>query len=137
MLRQLARLGRSVPFAGPKALAIAVYSDGGNRPIRAQQAGYEEVACVDDAARALELYCDIWKATAAPWALRWCHGLLDFILAMQDADGRWLNFILDWDELPITRRGRRSRGAASGRRAHCWPWREPPSSSTMPGSATP
>jgi hypothetical protein len=100
VLRQLARLGRSVPFAGPKALAIAVYSDGGNRPIRAQQAGYEGVACVDDAARALELYCDIWKATAAPWALRWCHGLLDFILAMQDADGRWLNFILDWDGTP-------------------------------------
>jgi len=100
VLRQLARLGRSVPFAGPKALAIAVYSDGENRPIRAQQAGYEGVACVDDAARALELYCELWKATAAPWALRWCEGLLEFILAMQDADGRWLNFILDWDGTP-------------------------------------
>jgi hypothetical protein len=100
VLRQLARLGRAVPFAGPHALAIAVYSDGENRPIRAQQAGYEGVACVDDAARALELYCDIWKATAAPWALRWCEGLLDFILAMQDSDGRWLNFILDWDGAP-------------------------------------
>jgi hypothetical protein len=100
VLRQLARLGRSVPFAGPGALAIAVYSDNLDQPVRAQQAGYEGVACVDDAARALELYCDLWEATEAPWARRWCEGLLDFILAMQDADGRWLNFILDWDGAP-------------------------------------
>ena len=97
MLRQIARLGRSIPFAGPGALAIAVYSDEQNQPIRAEQAGYEGVACVDDAARALELYCDLWEATAAPWARRWCEGLLDFLLAMQDGDGRWTNFILDWD----------------------------------------
>ena len=100
MLRQLARLGRPIPHAGPGALAIAVYSDAANRPIGARQAGYEGVACVDDAARALELYCTIWKATAAPWALRWCEGLLEFILAMQDSDGRWVNFILDWDGTP-------------------------------------
>jgi hypothetical protein len=77
-----------------------VYSGALNQPLRAQQAGYEGVACVDDAARALEVYCDLWTATAAPWALRWCEGLLDFILAMQDAEGRWLNFIRDWDGAP-------------------------------------
>jgi hypothetical protein len=100
VLRQIARLTRPVPFAGPAALAVAVYSDALNQPIRAAQAGYEGVACVDDAARALELYCDLWKATAAPWARRWCEGLLDFVLAMQGADGRWLNFILDWEGAP-------------------------------------
>lgn len=100
MLRQIARLARPVPFAGPAALAVAVYADALNQPIRAAQAGYEGVACVDDAARALELYCDLWKATASPWVRRWCEGLLDFVLAMQDADGRWLNFILDWEGAP-------------------------------------
>lgn len=100
MLRQLARLGRSVPFAGDGALALAVYSDALNEPVRAHESGYEGVACVDDAARALELYCDLWKATQLPWVRRWCDGLLTFILAMQGADGQWLNFILDWEGTP-------------------------------------
>ena len=100
MLRQIARLTRPVPFAGPAALAVAVYSDALNQPIRAAQAGYEGVACVDDAARALELYCDLWTATASPWVRRWCEGLLDFVLAMQGADGRWHNFIRDWEGTP-------------------------------------
>ncbi len=107
MLRQLARLGRNVPSAGERSLAIAVYADALDETVQAQEAGYEGVACVDDAARALELYCDLWDATGLPWAMRWCEGLLDFILAMQDTDGRWLNFILDWDGTP-NRDGRTS-----------------------------
>lgn len=113
MLRQIARLGRTVPFAGPRALAIAVYADARDELIRAQEAGYEGVACVDDAARALELYVDLWEATRLPWVLRWCEGLLDFVLAMQEPDGRWLNFILDWDGTP-NRGGRTSTSAAGG-----------------------
>ena len=100
MLRQLARLGRSVPFAGAGALALAVYSNELNEPVRAHESGYEGVACVDDAARALELYCDLWRATRLPWVRRWCDGLVAFILAMQGADGQWLNFILDWEGTP-------------------------------------
>ncbi|MGO8686103.1 MAG: hypothetical protein ACLQT7_02805 [Candidatus Dormibacteria bacterium] len=100
MLRHLARLGRSVPFAGERALAVAVYADGLNEPVRASESGYEGVACVDDAARALDLYCALWKATRLPWVRSWCDGLLDFILAMQGADGRWVNFILDWEGTP-------------------------------------
>ncbi len=100
MLRQLARLGRHVPFAGDRALALAVYADGLNEPVRADESGYEGVACVDDAARALDLYCALWAATRAPWLRQWCDGLLDFILAMQGDDGRWLNFILDWEGTP-------------------------------------
>ena len=107
MLRQIARLGRSVPFAGGQGLALAVYADGLDTPTRAQEAGYEGVACVDDAARALELYCDLWEATRLPWVLRWCEGLLDFVLAMQGPDGRWCNFILDWEGTP-NRGGRTS-----------------------------
>jgi hypothetical protein len=97
VLRQIARLGRGVPSAGARALAIAVYGNAADDPVAAQEAGYEGVACVDDAARALELYCDLWEVTRLPWALRWSEGLLDFVLAMQDEDGRWVNFILDWE----------------------------------------
>jgi hypothetical protein len=100
VLRQLARLARSVPFAGERALAIAVYGDAANQLVPAREAGYEGVACVDDAARALELYCDLWQATQLPWTLRWCEGLLDFLLAMQQEDGLWINFIVDWDGTP-------------------------------------
>ena len=81
-------------------MALAVYADRLDQPVRAEEAGYEGVACVDDAARALELYCALWSATRLPWTLRWCEGLLDFILAMQRSDGRWLNFILGWDGAP-------------------------------------
>jgi hypothetical protein len=100
VLRQIARLTRAVPLAGERALAVAVYADAVDTTIRAQEAGYEGVACVDDAARALEVYCDLWDVTRLPWALRWCEGLLDFIIYMQEPDGRWLNFILDWDGTP-------------------------------------
>jgi len=103
VLRQLARLGRSVPFAGSSAVALAVYADGLDEPVRAQEAGYEGIACVDDAARALDLYCDLWAATGLPWTMRWCQGLLEFVLAMQDTDGRWVNFILDWEGTPNLR----------------------------------
>ena len=84
-----------------------MYADRLDQPVRAEEAGYEGVACVDDAARALELYCALWSATRLPWTLRWCEGLLDFILAMQRPDGRWLNFILGWDGAP-NRAGRTS-----------------------------
>ena len=84
-----------------------MYADRLDQPVRAEEAGYEGVACVDDAARALELYCALWNATRLPWTLRWCEGLLDFILAMQRPDGRWLNFILGWDGAP-NRAGRTS-----------------------------
>jgi hypothetical protein len=107
VLRQIARLTRNVPSAGERALAIAVYADAVNVTVDAREAGYEGVACVDDAARALEVYCDIWDATRLPWVLRWCEGLLDFILYMQEPDGRWVNFILDWNGTP-NRTGRTS-----------------------------
>ncbi|MFI5313627.1 MAG: hypothetical protein ACHQ06_05680 [Candidatus Dormibacteria bacterium] len=97
MLRHLARLARRVPSMGPRAIAIAVYADVGHTPVAAQQAGFEGVACVDDAARALELYCRLYDATRLPWVHHWCAGLLDFLLGMQDDDGRWVNFILEWD----------------------------------------
>ena len=95
MLRQLARLTRPVRWANG-ALAIGVYADGRDRPITATDRGHEGVACVDDAARALVLFCDLWAATRLPLAERWARGLLEFVLYMQDRDGRFVNFITDW-----------------------------------------
>jgi hypothetical protein len=101
--RQLARLTRAVPGAGPTAQAIAVYAEAPrpgtglpHSPRVARERGFEGVACVDDAARAVVLYCAAWR--------RWHHAatrmaaerLLRFLAHMQDAEGRFCNFILDW-----------------------------------------
>jgi hypothetical protein len=97
VLRQLARLTRALPAAGPDAVALAVYADADDSPVAARESGMEGVACIDDAARALVLLCSVWEATELPWIRRWCSGLLDFVLWMQGSDGRWVNFVEDWD----------------------------------------
>lgn len=95
MLRQLARLTRPIDPA-PGAVAIAVYADAAGVPIAAADRGYEGVACVDDSGRALALLCDLWTATRAPVIRAWAAGVLEFVLYMQDGDGRFVNFIHDW-----------------------------------------
>jgi hypothetical protein len=96
VLRQLWRLTRPVPAAGPDALAPTIYEhpDG---VVHAEESGFEGVACVDDAARLLIVLCQIWTRTKLDWVERWSRGLLDFVLWMQEPDGTWLNFIHDWD----------------------------------------
>ena len=97
MLRQLARLTRPLPAAGPDALAVAVYGDALDRHVDAKESGYEGVACVDDAARLLDVLCDVWLRTRLPQIERWARGVLDFVLWMQDEDGRWVNFVHGWE----------------------------------------
>jgi len=97
VLRQLARLTRPLPAAGPEALAIAVYGDVADRPVLARESGFEGVACVDDTARLLRLLCDVWGRTQLPWVERWARGSLDFVVWMQEPDGRWINFVRGWD----------------------------------------
>jgi hypothetical protein len=106
MLRQIARLTRAVPAAGPDAVALAVYAGVDDAPIPARESGVEGVACVDDAARAIVLLCAVWEATELPWVRTWCDGLLDFLAWMQNPDGRWVNFVTDWE-------GTRNRNGAS------------------------
>jgi hypothetical protein len=107
MLRQLARLTLPVEAAGPRACAIAVYADAADRTFPAAELGFEGVACVDDAARAVGLLCDLWSATRLEPLRMWLEGLVDFLLFMQDDDGCFVNFIADW-------RGRRNdRGPTS------------------------
>ncbi len=88
---------RPLPAAGPEALAVAVYGGANDEPIIARESGMEGVACVDDAARLLNVLCDVWSATRLPWVERWARGVLEFVLWMQDDDGRWINFVYDWD----------------------------------------
>jgi hypothetical protein len=67
---------------------------GHERPAREQ--GHEGVACVDDAARAVVLYCALWQQRHDPAARAAAAGLLRFLAYMQEADGRFANFIFDW-----------------------------------------
>jgi len=97
VLRQLARLTRAVPAAGPAAVAVAVYAGADDALIPARESGMEGVACVDDAARAIVLLCAVWEATKLPWVRTWCDGLLDFLAWTQNPDGQWVNFVTDWD----------------------------------------
>ena len=95
MLRQLARLTRPFPAAGPRASALAVYEVAGALA-PARETGEEGVACVDDAARGLVLYCDLWAATGQAGHRQRAASLLEFVLWMQSADGRFVNFVHDW-----------------------------------------
>lgn len=114
MLRQLSRLTRPLPCAGPGALAVAVYADGADELVAARESGFEGVACVDDAARLLGLLCRVWKEAPSPAIEGWARGLLEFVLWMQETDGRWVNFVYDWD-------GRRNRdGLTSAAGENFW-----------------
>ena len=92
-----------MPLAGPSAQAIAVYAEPSSaergiadllRPAR--DPGVEGVACVDDAARAIVRYCELWARHHDSSAQASACNLLRFLGYMQDEDGRFANFILDW-----------------------------------------
>ena len=85
-----------MPAAGPRALAIAVYSDATGESFGARESGVEGVACVDDAARAVTLLAGLWTRTQSEALRSWAEGLLDFVLWMHDGAGLWVNFIYDW-----------------------------------------
>ena len=97
MLRQLELLSRPVPAAGHRATAVAVYADATDHTFPAADLGYEGVACVDDVARALVLFLDLWEATHVPPLRVRAEGFVDFLLYMQQQDGLFVNFIWDWD----------------------------------------
>lgn len=96
MLQQLEWLTRRVAAAGPEATAIAVYADAADRTVPAADFGFEGVACVDDCARAVVLLLDVWAASGHEPLRSWAESLVEFILYMQQGDGRFVNFIWDW-----------------------------------------
>jgi hypothetical protein len=106
LLRQLARLTRPVAPAGPRACAVAVYADAHGHTLPATDLGFEGVACVDDAARAAVLLCDLWATTRLEPLRAWAASLADFLFYMQREDGTFVNFVTDWsgtrNELGLT-----------------------------------
>lgn len=97
MIRQLARLTRRLPVAGRRAVALSVYANDDDDGLAARDRGFEGVACVDDAARAVVLLLDLFRDTGDRRLGEWATGLIDFLLYMQLADGRFHNFIRDWE----------------------------------------
>jgi len=103
VLRQIERLTRTVSRAGSEARAIAVYAEPAEPDCAdvlvarsANETGFEGVACVDDAARAVVLYCHLWHEQHLERTREDAHALLRFLSYMQEPDGRFSNFILDW-----------------------------------------
>jgi hypothetical protein len=100
MLRQIERLTRAVPGLAPGALAVAIYAearDDGFVLRAAAETGFEGVACVDDVARAALLYTALWQRSRSPRARATAEGYFHFLFAMQEPDGGFVNFILNWD----------------------------------------
>jgi hypothetical protein len=62
----------------------------------AKETGYEGVACLDDAARAAWLFLDVWDRYRLIGARDYAEGFLAFVHAMQQPDGRFVNFITNW-----------------------------------------
>ena len=78
MLSRLVSLARPLGIDGPPALGIAIYAREDGSLLSARESGEEGVACVDDVARALVLWCDLWQRTRSPVAKIWVDGLLAF-----------------------------------------------------------
>jgi hypothetical protein len=62
----------------------------------ADDTGYEGVACVDDAARAALLFLEAARRYRLPQASLEATGYLRLLQYMQQSDGRFVNFILNW-----------------------------------------
>lgn len=127
MLSRLIALSRPLA-ARPDTWAIAIYADDAGATFGARETGEEGVACVDDVARAVVLWSDLWERTRLPLARAWTERLLAFCRHAQQADGRFLNFILDWNgALNVEGATSRADGAsfwhARGARALAKVWR--------------
>jgi hypothetical protein len=78
-------------------MALSVYANDEDHALAARDQGFEGVACVDDAARAVVLLLDLFRDTGDRRLGDWAKGLVEFLLYMQREDGRFHNFIRDWD----------------------------------------
>jgi hypothetical protein len=99
VIRQIRRLSRTITIDDQPLRAIAVYmARSGNtwRLDDADDTGYEGVACVDDAARVAGLFLEAGRRFRLPQAIAEATGYLRFLLYMQQPDGRFANFILNW-----------------------------------------
>ncbi len=95
-LDHLRRLGLDATVRGRRVRVVALYAQAPDyRPVASPlRDGSEGIACVDDAARAAVVYLRDFERTGDPRSLGEARGLLDFVVAMEQGDGEFLNFIL-------------------------------------------
>ncbi len=99
MIRQIRRLLRPIRRADDHMMALAIYRvrrQGRWSFTPAKETGYEGVACLDDAARAAWLFLDVWERYHLVGARDYAEGFLAYVHAMQQPDGRFVNFVTDW-----------------------------------------
>jgi multiple sugar transport system substrate-binding protein len=94
-LDHLRALGLDLVVGGQPVRAVSVYAEAPDyRPAASpQRDGSEGVACVDDAARAAVVYLRHLERTADPQSRAEARGLLAFVAAMEQGDGRFANFV--------------------------------------------
>ena len=110
-LDYLQHLGLDAVVNGRPVRVVALYANAPDyRPTGSPaRDGYEGIACLDDAARAAVVYLRAYEATGDARARDEAVGLLGFVVAMEQGDGEFVNF--------IDARGRPNRDAPSSRKS--------------------
>ena len=105
----LRHLTRNLMVSGHPVRVVALYANApGYAPTGSPaRDGFEGVACVDDAARAAVLYLRAYEASGDTRDRDEALGLLAFVMAMQQPNGEFVNF--------VDAAGRPNRRAASSR----------------------
>ena len=94
-LDHLRRLGMPAVVNGKPVRVVSLYAEAPDyRPTPSpERDGYEGIASVDDAARAAVAYLRAYEVTGDQTARAEALGLLGFIVAMEQGDGEYINFI--------------------------------------------
>jgi multiple sugar transport system substrate-binding protein len=94
-LDHLRRLGMDAIVNGRPVRVVSLYAEAPDyRPTGSPaRDGYEGIAAVDDAARAALVYLRAYEEAADPRDRDEAHGLLQFIVAMEQGNGEFVNFI--------------------------------------------
>jgi len=94
-LDHLQHLGLSAVVKGRQVRVVSLYAEAPDyRPTGSPaRDGFEGIASVDDAARAAVVYLREYEATGDPRARDEAVRLLDFVTAMEQGDGEFVNFI--------------------------------------------
>jgi len=110
-LDYLQHLGLDAVVKGRPVRVVALYAEAPDyRPTGSPaRDGYEGIASLDDAARATVVYLRAYEATGDARARDEALGLLAFVIAMEQGDGEFVNF--------IDARGRPNRDAPSSRKS--------------------
>ena len=94
-LDHLRSLGLDAVVKGDSVRVVALYAEAPDYRHTASPArdGYEGIASLDDAARAAVVYLRAYESTGDTLARKEALGLLAFVVAMEQGDGEFVNFI--------------------------------------------